>query len=377
LVYISTKNISFPKGLARKLIPKYIGPYTVLQDFKNQSFEIELPPHLKQRGVHNVFHVALLRAHVPNDDRLFLGRLFTQLNAGNDNDPEWAVNKILSHSGSSQDAVFEVLWKAGDITWLPYFQIEHLNALNEYLDLQGVEDINTLPAGKGNLPHQDPQVFLGILTPFAPPQDYKTNPCTWCNPITSLSNPVSTTFTTGHLSYCFKMASSIQPAQAPVDDHNSPLINGLLAPLTNLDIPIPFVDPDSFMNNTVPPPSPEVDEITTLNTFYLAPDAMACDLQVATRTSLLFAEAMGNLVSHIKLPSKVPSVIHRMDPAQMKSIVESAVFLLGDTIQVAVRDAVSALNLPGRAPAIVDAHSVPAMSAAARECHRLPWGFPE
>jgi hypothetical protein len=27
LVYISSKNISFPKGLARKLIPKFIGPY--------------------------------------------------------------------------------------------------------------------------------------------------------------------------------------------------------------------------------------------------------------------------------------------------------------------------------------------------------------
>jgi len=160
------------------------------------------------------------------------------------------------------------------------------------------------------------------------------------------------------------MASSTQPAQAPVDDHNSLLINGLLAPLANLDIPIPFVDPDLFMNDTVPPPSPEVDEITT-HTFYLAPDAMACDLQVATRTSLLFAEAMGNPVSHVKLPSKVPSVIHGMDPAQMKSIVESAVFLLGDTIQVAVRDAVSALNLLGRAPAIVDAHSMPAVSATA------------
>jgi len=116
LVYISTKNISFPKGLARKLIPKYIGPYKVLVDFKNQSFKVELPPHLKQRGVHDVFHASLLRIHIPNDDRLFPGRLFTQLNPRNENKSEWAVDKILSHSGSSQDSVFEVLWKAGDIT---------------------------------------------------------------------------------------------------------------------------------------------------------------------------------------------------------------------------------------------------------------------
>ncbi|KAF8805365.1 hypothetical protein BYT27DRAFT_7105075, partial [Phlegmacium glaucopus] len=31
LVYLSTKNISFSKGLARKLIPKFIGPYKILK----------------------------------------------------------------------------------------------------------------------------------------------------------------------------------------------------------------------------------------------------------------------------------------------------------------------------------------------------------
>ncbi|KIM36738.1 hypothetical protein M413DRAFT_56048, partial [Hebeloma cylindrosporum] len=95
--------------------------------------------------VHDVFHASLLRIHVPNDDRLFPGRQFNQLNAGDDAESEWAVDKILSHSGSSQDSVFEVLWKAGDITWLPYLQIEHLHALKEYLDLQGAESIDSLP----------------------------------------------------------------------------------------------------------------------------------------------------------------------------------------------------------------------------------------
>jgi hypothetical protein len=35
LAYLSTQNISFQKGLAQKLIPKFIGPYKILQVFGN------------------------------------------------------------------------------------------------------------------------------------------------------------------------------------------------------------------------------------------------------------------------------------------------------------------------------------------------------
>ncbi|KJA14723.1 hypothetical protein HYPSUDRAFT_98007, partial [Hypholoma sublateritium FD-334 SS-4] len=31
LVYLSTKNILFPAGLARILIPKFVGPYKILR----------------------------------------------------------------------------------------------------------------------------------------------------------------------------------------------------------------------------------------------------------------------------------------------------------------------------------------------------------
>jgi hypothetical protein len=73
LCYVSTKNITFPKGYARKLVPKYIGPYKILEDFKNESYRIDLPRHLKHRGIHDSFHASLLRIHLPNDDRLFPG----------------------------------------------------------------------------------------------------------------------------------------------------------------------------------------------------------------------------------------------------------------------------------------------------------------
>jgi hypothetical protein len=360
LAYISTKNISFPKGLARKLIPKYIGPYKILVDYKNQSFKIELPPHLKQRGVRDVFHASLLRIHIPNDDRLFPGRLFTQLNAGNDSDPEWAVNKILSHAGSSHDAIFEVLWKARDITWLPHLQIEHLNALKEYLDLQGVDNIGVLPTGKGKPPHQDPQVFMGAVSLITPPQNYKMNLGACLMPLNSLSQLPIKTLPTHRFSHCFTMSSAAQPAQAPIEMDVINPVDGLLTPLASLDIPIPFAEVDQLSDDT--PRALKRDEI---DNFVLVAKPMSCDFQTTTAESLLFAGSIGNPVPRVKIPSVASSVLHGLDPVQLKAIVESTMLLLGDTIQVAVRDAVSALKPPGRDTEMVDAVRVSAVSAVA------------
>ena len=108
LVYLSMQHISFAKGLARKLLPKFIGPYKILQDFENSSFQLELPPHLKRRGVHDIFHLSLLREHVPNDDRLFPGRLYTQFGNTPETEGEWTVEQVLSHAGAGTDSIFEI-----------------------------------------------------------------------------------------------------------------------------------------------------------------------------------------------------------------------------------------------------------------------------
>ena len=130
-----------------------MGPYKIIQDFGNQSFRVDLPAHLKQRGVHDVFHASLLRVHSPNDDRLFPGRLDSQL--GNDivgAEPEWAVDRIIGHSGKGTEAIFKLQWKSGDVTWLPYDRVVHLDALSAYLDLLSVTRIAKLPHGDSNLP---------------------------------------------------------------------------------------------------------------------------------------------------------------------------------------------------------------------------------
>ena len=99
LVYLSTKNLSMPKGRARKLIPKYIGPMKVVrQHTVSDTYTLDLPNQLKARRVHPTFHIGLLRAHEPNDDTLFLRRDAQAFyDVGNDNEAEWVVDELLTH----------------------------------------------------------------------------------------------------------------------------------------------------------------------------------------------------------------------------------------------------------------------------------------
>ena len=94
LVYISSKNLVIPKGRARKLVPRYVGPYRVLKYFRNSSFCIDLPANLKSRGLHDVFHASLLRIHAPNDDRLFPGRLNSQVEYLGGAEGEWMIERV-------------------------------------------------------------------------------------------------------------------------------------------------------------------------------------------------------------------------------------------------------------------------------------------
>ena len=87
----------------------------------------------------------------------------TQIGAIPRTEGKWAVDRILSHAGSRADTIFEIKWKSGHITWLPYYQITHLQALTKYLDLLGGKNIHDLPKGTGRPPQDDPQLSLGTI----------------------------------------------------------------------------------------------------------------------------------------------------------------------------------------------------------------------
>ena len=144
LVYLSTSHITLPKGRARKLAPKFIGPFKILEDYRNNSFRLDLPSELRQRGVHPAFHANLLWIHVPNDDRRFPGRQIPQI-IGIGRSEDLSVDKILRHHGKGRDSLFELRYTTSDTIWLPHYEVSSLEALNQYLEAQNVKNTDELP----------------------------------------------------------------------------------------------------------------------------------------------------------------------------------------------------------------------------------------
>jgi hypothetical protein len=100
---------------------------------------------------------------VPNDDRLFSGRQETQLGNRPKLEEEWAVEEIISHCGMQGDTIFVIKWKTGNITWLPSHEVSHLQAFKNYLDVQGVKQIDQLPPGKGNCLSDNSQIVINLI----------------------------------------------------------------------------------------------------------------------------------------------------------------------------------------------------------------------
>ncbi|KXN89132.1 hypothetical protein AN958_06152 [Leucoagaricus sp. SymC.cos] len=61
------------KDRARKLCPKFIRPYKVIESYLDMSnYKLDLPQALVNHRIHLVFYVSLLRPFNESDDILFL-----------------------------------------------------------------------------------------------------------------------------------------------------------------------------------------------------------------------------------------------------------------------------------------------------------------
>jgi hypothetical protein len=57
-VYLKVSPMNGVKrfGVKRKLAPRYIGPFPILEKFGSVAYKLELPPSLV--GVHDIFHIS-------------------------------------------------------------------------------------------------------------------------------------------------------------------------------------------------------------------------------------------------------------------------------------------------------------------------------
>lgn len=140
--YLSTVNLNLPKGRARKLLPKFIGPYRIVRARPDTStYTLELPAALTARGIFPTFHVSRLRPYEPNDEVLFPHReVEVFYDFGDDPEREFVVDGIVAHEWRGEAVAFLVQWAAGDATWEPLAHVCELEALDRYLEVMGVTE---------------------------------------------------------------------------------------------------------------------------------------------------------------------------------------------------------------------------------------------
>ena len=137
LVLLSTKHL-MPDAYqgARKLMPKFSGPYRVTDAINDVTFRLDLPEAVLARRVHNAFHASLLKPYHRDE-------AFHRLPpppppvAFPDGDVEYEVDYILRSRKRRGRTQYLVKWKGYDDSensWLAHKDLEHApEALDAFL----------------------------------------------------------------------------------------------------------------------------------------------------------------------------------------------------------------------------------------------------
>jgi hypothetical protein len=125
--------------LGKKLLPKWMGPFTIVGKVNEVAYRLDLPETLKW---HNVFHVYLLRKYIDG------GRVqpppLPEIVAG---EPEYHVEKVLAHRLVGRNMEFLIKWKGyaqKHNSWEPAVAIFNCeNLVNEYWSRSGTRPMGS------------------------------------------------------------------------------------------------------------------------------------------------------------------------------------------------------------------------------------------
>ncbi len=133
-VLLNTKNIHMHVVGPKKLLPRWCGPFKILKTIGPVAYKLELPANMK---IHNVFHVALLKAY-RSDTRSYDPPPPITING----DIEFEVETILSHRdrkrGRGSTREYLVKWTGygpEHNTWEPERHLSNCSdAIQSYMD---------------------------------------------------------------------------------------------------------------------------------------------------------------------------------------------------------------------------------------------------
>ncbi|KAJ9515671.1 hypothetical protein QJQ45_002689 [Haematococcus lacustris] len=116
-VLLSTKNLKLQPGKARKLIPRYVGPFEILLLVGAVAVKLDLPASMSR--LHPVFHVSLIKPYTGTDVG-FMPPPVTWM----DETPVYYVERLLDHKGvkDNKASYYLVQWEGYDSThntWEP------------------------------------------------------------------------------------------------------------------------------------------------------------------------------------------------------------------------------------------------------------------
>lgn len=116
------------QSFAKKLQPRFYGPYPITEVISSVAYRLQLPTHMR---AHDVFHVSMLRRFVPGGAAADAQPPIAVVRG----EPLWEVEKVTQRRWSGGGWQYRIRWagySAAHDTWEPWENVKMLDAVKDY-----------------------------------------------------------------------------------------------------------------------------------------------------------------------------------------------------------------------------------------------------